>query len=206
MAKSEFDPYPYIEQLRETAEHGKSHPHPDGWGVWLKARNVVYHRETAPIWESHIPAFPRAKIMFAHARKKGKGAPVAIENVHPFVRRGAVFMHNGFVKVDAEGTDGETDSEKLFVNLLRDFDGTLRALENTELTSANFVMYRDGKLYVLRYALKSEDYYSIYLKKESDKIIIATEGDGELVPNRHLCIIDSELNVECRQVFPDTPR
>ncbi len=206
MAKDAFEPEPYIRELEMMALNGNHAPHPDGWGIWLRGRGELYHRDTRPVWESEIPEFPRAKVILVHARKRGTGAPISVENVHPFVRNGAVFMHNGLVRVDAEGACGGTDSERLFIALLRDFEGTLGALRGMEVTAANFVMYRDNRLYIFRYATKELDYYTLYIRREHGRVIVSTEGDGMPVENGALCIIDPELNVECERVFRDIPR
>ncbi len=204
-----FDPAPYLEYLKEMAEHGMRARHGDGWGLWARGEYDIHHRETVPIWNSKIPQFPEVKILFAHARKKGeKGAKVAIENVHPFVHRGSVFMHNGFVDISNPHAPGETDSESFFINIVeRELESAISTLSSLNVVAMNFVMYHQGKIWVMRYARKLEDYYTIYLSSSDGRIIISTEGDGKLLPNDHIAIIDpATLDVEYRPVFQDRSR
>jgi glutamine amidotransferase len=202
--------------LKNMAKNGMRAEHGDGWGLWALAESgiEVYHRETKAIWKSNISGFPEFRILFAHARKRGnRGAKVAIENTHPFLYRGAVFMHNGFININSDEscmqcTAGGTDSERFFVKIMQDgLESAIAGLRDIEVSAANFVMYLDGKVYVMRYARESEDYYSIYMDVRKDLIVLATEGPGEKLPNYHVAVIDAEtFEIEYRRVFQDTFR
>ena len=202
-----FNPKLYVEKLENIARYGRSSPHGDGWGLWIKSGHGEYlYHETSPIWERNVQNFPDAEIMFLHARKRGKnGAEKSLLNTHPFIRKDSVFMHNGFVEITHPGTTGDTDSEKMFLSILElGIWNFLVEVRNHKYSSINFVMYHSGKIYVLRSAKRSVDYYSIYIDKKTDKIVISTEGNGKLIENHTLTIIDENFNIEYRQAFPDT--
>ncbi len=200
----EFDPAPYIRQLENMAKNGRRAPHGDGWGIWIKNGEMEYlHKETVPIWERTVGNFPKAKILFVHARKRGEGAKIAIENTHPFMSHDSVFMHNGLVKIEHESCTGDTDSEKFFMHIIhRGLWNVLCEIEKYEFSSVNSILYQDGKVFAIRYAKENEDYYTIFLKKEGDKIILSTEGEGEEIENKKVAVIHSNLNVE---VLPFCP-
>ncbi len=198
MGKEDFDPKPFIEELSNMAKNGKRAPHGDGWGIWLKNDEMEYlHKETVPIWEREVENFPKAKVLFVHARKRGKGAKIAIENTHPFMSHDSVFMHNGIIDIEHESCTGDTDSEKLFMHMIhRGFWNVLCEIEKYEFSSVNSVLYQDGKLYAVRYAKKLEDYYTLFVRKEPGRVIVATEGDGEEIENKKVAVIHPDLRVE----------
>ena len=205
VARERFEPAQYIDELEKMAKTGLHAEHGDGWGLWLKSGKEEYiHKETVPIWSRKTKDFPCANILFAHARKRGKGAKIALENTHPFLSKGAVFIHNGLINISHEESCGETDSESLFMNIIhRGLWNVLCDIEKYEFTSINSVLYMDGKIYVIRYARKAEDYYSIYLRREKEQVIISTEGGGELIKNKSVVVIDEGLHVEEFPFCPD---
>ncbi len=192
VSEEEFDPAPYVEEVERMAREGKRPQHKDGWGIWIKNGKAEYlHKETLPIWERKVRNFPRANILFVHARKRGNGARVALENTHPFVSNGAVFMHNGTIDISHEESCGETDSEKFFMNILhRGLWNVLCEIEKYSFKSVNSVLYLNGKVYGIRYAKAMEDYYSLYLRREDGRIVLSTEGPGEEVKNKSVVSID----------------
>ena len=210
IGQEEFKVENYIDILEYMAKNGKRSPHKDGWGIWIKNRRGEYiHKETTPIWERKIEDFPKAKILFAHARKKGSGASIGLTNTHPFIRDGAVFMHNGVAVVEHPDVLGDTDSEKLFMHLIEgDVIQKLRELSSSKFSSMNSVLYRDGEIYVIKYARKLLDYYTIFIEQREDRIIISTEnlGCGEEIPNKTVLKITPYLNVEYLPIFPDRDR
>ncbi len=209
LSTREFDPEIYLKELELQAKEGKKSPHGDGWGVWLKNEYELIHRETSPIWKREVK-FPRAKILLAHARKRGKnGARIALENTHPFIRDSSVFMHNGIVEIDRHlYARGETDSESYFLHLLDlgIVDGVRYIAENYKYTSLNAVLYHRGKLYVIRVTPEGDDYHTIYLRRENSRIIVSTEGMGELMPNGKIAEITPNLRIRYMDIFQDKRR
>ena len=210
IGQNEFEVERYIDMLEYMAKNGKRAPHKDGWGVWIKnSRGEFIHKETLPIWERKIREFPKAKILFAHARKKGSGASIGLTNTHPFIRDDAVFMHNGVAVVEHPDVLGDTDSEKLFMHLIEgDVIQKLQELSKTDFSSMNSVLYRHGEIYVIRFARKLLDYYTIFVKKLEDRIIISTEnpGGGEEMKNETVVKIKPDLEIEYHPIFPDRDR
>ncbi len=210
ISRNEFAVEEYVDILEKMARYGKKSPHEDGWGIWIKnSKGEILHKETLPIWERKIRVFPPARILFVHARKRGSGASISLTNTHPFVRDDAVFMHNGVVVIEHSDVLGNTDSEKLFMHLISgDVVQTLRQLSEIEFSSMNSVLYRHGDIYVIRFARKNLDYYTIFVEKRKDKIIISTEnlGYGEEMKNEYVIKITSELKTEYLPIFPDKSR
>ncbi len=210
VSTEEFEVESYIDILEHMAKSGRRAPHKDGWGVWIKnSHGEFIHKETLPIWERKIKKFPKAKILFAHARKKGSGASIGLTNTHPFIRDDAVFMHNGVAVVEHPDVLGDTDSEKLFMNLIEgDLIQKIRELSTTDFSSMNSVLYRHGEIYVIRFARKSINYYTIFVEHYNNKIIISTEniGRGEEMNNETVLKIMPDLKVEYLPIFPDRDR
>ncbi len=206
VSKDYFDPGKYVDYLENMAKKGKRAEHGDGWGIWVKSGSDEFlHKETVPVWERKIKNFPRGNVAFIHARKRGEnGAKIAIENTHPFTSHGSVFMHNGFINITHEESCGDTDSESLFMNIIhRGLWNVLCEIEKYDFSSINSVLYTDGKIYVIRYAKKLEDYYSIFIDRTDDRIVISTEGDGVPVNNKSVVVIDDDLNIEELPFCPD---
>lgn len=205
VSREPFDPSPYIQEVEKMARYGRRAEHGDGWGVWIKNDEYQYlHKETLPIWKRTVQNFPEAKILFVHARKKGRGAEIALENTHPFLSKGAVFMHNGLIEISHEESCGETDSERLFMNILhRGLWNVLCEIEKYEFTSVNSVLYNRGKIYAIRYAKKDEDYYTLYIRREGDRVVISTEGPGEEIENGTVLSMDEDGHFEVLPFCPN---
>jgi len=205
ISTKEFDPEPYLQELKRQAKEGRKSPHRDGWGLWLKNHREIIYKDTMPIWE-RIIRFPRARLLMAHARKRGKrGAKIALENTHPFIHGSVVFMHNGMVEIERHlYSKGDTDSESYFLHLLDlgILDGVRYIAQNYRYTSLNSVLYKNGKLYVIRVTPEGDDYHTIFLRRENERIVISTEGDGELLPNKKMVIITQDLKIHYRNIFP----
>ncbi len=200
----------YFNFLKKQALEGKRAPHRDGFGYWILSKNGEhYYRTTLPAW-NFKGALPKGHVAFFHARKRGKtGAPVEIDNVHPFIRRGSVFMHNGTLHIHKHPRAvGDTDTESFFLTLLDHGieEGLKSIVENEEFTSLNFVMYRGEDLYIFRLAIKAESYYSIFIKENSSEIVISTEEMGagfRKMRNGEMLIISKDLKVDSYCIFPD---
>ncbi len=113
----------------------RSHPH--GWGIAAFHRQQIeWARGVLPATE--CPDFAKAasqvcsETIFAHVRKASRGS-INLQNTHPFVDRGWMFMHNGTLTAfndlqpqllaeipshDRERIMGQTDSECMFHWLL----------------------------------------------------------------------------------------
>ncbi len=200
----------YVEWVKGQARKGKRSPHPDGFGYWIKGDGEYHLRTTAPAWEVDI-SVPRGRVAFIHARKAGEeGAPVSLNNVHPFIIGKNVFMHNGLVRMPRHpAAVGGTDTESYFLTLLdMGVEEGLRHIgERYDFVSLNFVMWKDGKFMIFRAAREREDYFTLWVKQE-DTIVVSTEkGEGEWneVPNGELWVL-TEKGFETRCIFPDMCR
>ena len=202
---------PYLEMLKEQARNGKRNPHPDGFGYWILGDKEWYYRSASPVWE-FVGSLPKGRVAMLHARKRGnRGAPVSITNVHPFLCKNSVFMHNGFIDIPPrDDACGATDSESFFLTLLEMGieEGVKDVIKRFPIVSANFVMWHQGRMIIFRYARKMEDYFTIWFKK-GETLVISTEGGGEgwvEVKNGEMWIIDKNLEFEIRCIFPEMCR
>ncbi len=203
ISKNNTDFKKYFKFLLMQAKNGKRSPHPDGFGYWIKSENGEYlYKSTSPIWDNEIK-LPLGIIGFFHARKRGEaGAEVNLVNVHPFVRDGAVFMHNGLLDIPRNpAAIGNTDTESFFIELLDKgpIDGVKDMIEKYDFKSLNFVMYYRDVLYVFRGAKTLQGYFTIFIKMEEDKIVISTEKDDDSwieVRNGEMWLIDQGLHSE----------
>ena len=211
ISKDDIPLQPYFSFLLMQAKKGKRAPHPDGFGFWIKSDGEYIYKSTLPIWENNI-SVSHGKIGFFHARKRGEsGAKVDIRNVHPFIHSG-VFMHNGILSIPKHPKAiGDTDTESFFLTLLEYGikEGIEKVIANYKFKSLNFVMYYKEKIYVLRLARELQDYFTIFLKRERNKIIISTEKDErewEEIGNGELWVINPGLQIEKFCVYQDICR
>lgn len=213
ISKEDINLRDYLNFLKKQAEEGKRAPHRDGFGYWiLSEKGEYYYRTTIPAWEFE-GTLPKGHIAFFHARKRGKtGAPVGLLNVHPFIHRDTVFMHNGILSVEKHPRAlGDTDTESFFLTLL-DIgieEGLKHIVENEKFTSLNFVMYKEGKIHIFRLASKLQDYFTIFLREDENKIVISTEKmdvNWREVQNGEMITILENLKIRSNCVFPDMCR
>jgi glutamine amidotransferase len=227
---------------------------PDGWGVaWFNGREWRLFKEPLALHESRrarsIARSVRGLIIISHVRFATHGGR-SVVNTHPWLYRSFVFAHNGYldrerllrlVKQEYRDFKGETDSEVLFHFLVqealgsRDFvEGVKRTVgriieEGVDYNSLNFIASDGVKLYALRYARRSLDYYTLYylersrealhLDKLSSKtaqlirmklargeraVLVAseplTEEGWREIPNKHLLIVNEDLSVELLKI------
>ena len=116
--------------------------HRDGWGVAKFDGAWELERSTLPAHASPrfalLGAEPSGDVTLAHIRWASVGAAKDMNNQHPFVGNGWVFMHNGTLenfdasraKLEAEiapefriGLKGTTDSERCFALFLTFLQG-----------------------------------------------------------------------------------
>jgi glutamine amidotransferase len=209
IARENMEMRKYLEFLKRQASNGKRSPHGDGFGYWILGDSEYFYHSTTPVWKHTIP-IPNGRIAFLHARKRGKtGAPIEINNVHPFIYQGSVFMHNGIVDMPRHPkASGTTDTESYFLTLLD--MGIERGLKYIakyhEFSSLNFVMYKNEEIHIFRLANKLPDYFTIFIKESEKHILISTESDGSEwreVKNGELIRISNELNIHSNCIFPD---
>jgi len=210
ISKQDINLDPYLALLKNQARKGKRSPHKDGFGFWiLSTKGEYYYKSTLPAWD-FLGSLPSGYVAFFHARKRGlKGAPVNLSNVHPFLRDGHTFMHNGLVNIDWHPRSiGMTDTESFFLTLLeKGLEKGLRYVrENFSFRSLNFVMWDGKNVIVFRLAKSMKSYFTVFMKKVDDRVIISTEGDESWykIRNGEMIIIHNDLSFETHCIFPDT--
>jgi len=240
--------------MAETSMADLSRLNPHGWGVaWFDGRGWGLVKEPRPLRESgkarSIARVVRGLIIISHVRFATVGSE-SVENTHPWLYRGVVFAHNGSLDRERltrllnpgyEDLEGETDSEVLHHLIVQeavnagDFvEGVKKAVNkiNEELidyTSLNFIASDGRKLYALRYARTSPDYYTLHylerprkalnleklspntaqlirmkLARGEKAILIASEPltkEGWLeIPNKHLLIVNEDLTIKSLKI------
>lgn len=183
-------------------------PHGDGWGfAWRQEGEMRLVKKGKPAftdpefgdWASRI----KSDLLIAHARKASLPQTVCDNNSHPFRRGEVLFAHNGDIRFPQEG---EVDS-KLFLDWLeerwdRSEEGLASLLKQARtsfsFTSLTFLMTTGDKLYALREVRDREKYlkyYTLYLKQEPGKVVLASEplddGEWNLVENSQLLVVEA---------------
>ncbi len=174
-----------------------AHRNADGWGIgW-------YQNDFSKVYKQGISALQRgsryvamtnrvkSKIFISHVRNKGKGAPAARENSHPFWHENWIFAHNGSVDrewllsslkdVYRKAIQGGTDSEAYFYHVLQNIersqgdvvDGVGQAVAlvvKREHKGLNFLLSDGHGLYAFRYSDSPCDGYSLFqIRRDSGK-------------------------------------
>ena len=188
----------YIKEFVNIARYGLSakcglRPHGDGFGVaWVTARGVGIYKSLNPIWEESIPVFP-SLVTLIHARKSSAGR-IEIGNTHPFLINNIILAHNGTIYAFKRNPIkyepmGKTDSEKFLSILAEIFDSygdllkaVLEAIMNVELATALNIFsisLTQRRVIVVnlfyRVPKNCQLYYTLWLKREGDEIIISSE-------------------------------
>ncbi|ABN69781.1 glutamine amidotransferase, class-II [Staphylothermus marinus F1] len=232
---------------------------PEGWGIaWFNGEEWRIYKEPRALYSSGeaerlIEKVVRGKIIVSHVRLASAGR-VRRENTHPWLYRGWVFAHNGTIHGrrrllrllhrEYQDLEGDTDSEALFHLIIQETENMgdpIKGIRSTikkiidkgiSFSSLNFIASDGRKLYALRYATTSLDYYTLYyLERPREKlelrklsretrqlilmkllhgekaVIVASEKISEepywkLIPNKHLLVIDRDLNTETIPTYP----
>ncbi len=164
--------------------------HPDGWGVaylqkgtWkiVKSTQAIYH-------DRKINSLRKvtSSVVLIHARGMDS-CGVSLRNTHPFHEGKFVFCHNGLIsgKINYDKKykpKGETDSERLFYNILTNFDiknpaRSVRTtlLQFTKLTGTNIILASPQQTIVAVRENNYPIYFTMHIGKSKDAIIISSE-------------------------------
>jgi predicted glutamine amidotransferase len=171
----------------------QSEDHDSGWGM------SVYRRADGD--SPQCMRFPKAahadldfraatdahgRIFNVHVRRATIGG-LSVENTHPFCLGNYSFSHNGTVfeasLLDGRGMfnpAGETDSERLFNFLMRDFDPgdvvaslrrcMARTIERSPFSGLNFLFSDGEKLYAYRLGL-----FELHWVARTGQLLVASE-------------------------------
>jgi glutamine amidotransferase len=178
----------------------QSEEHDSGWGM------AVYSRADGA--SPQCMRFPQAayadldfraatdshgRIFNVHVRRATMGG-LTSENTHPFCLGNYSFSHNGtvlnFARLDGPGTRepaGETDSERLFNFLMRDFDpgdvimslrrSIVRTIDLGPFSGLNFLFSDGEKLYAYRLGI-----FELHWLARPGQLLVASE---QLTENEH---------------------
>ena len=240
----------YSSPISSFVELSRYNPH--GWGVaWFNGNEWCLFKEAKALYESLkakkvISKSVRGKIIISHVRFATTGSVKKV-NTHPWIYKNWVFAHNGsisklglekLIRSEYRDFEGGTDSERLFHFMLQEIEDTDDVIEGIgnaiskilkygiNFSSLNCLFSNGDKLYALRYAKASPNYYTLYyierpcedvelsrlskqtrqliqmkLLRNEKAIIIASEPMSDepvwrRVLNKHLLIVDKNLNIE----------
>lgn len=209
-------------ELKEFFKHGELNPH--GWGIasWDDNGSVSLVKEPLNSTGSEkvsslLSSGFTCRGMFAHIRRATVGH-TEYENTHPFIGKDAngrqwTLVHNGtiFESDDllpyADVQEGETDSERLFMYILDQYDGVTEENERFELMESiverlsagnklNLLIFDGENLYIHK-----NEAGTMFRKICNGYVYFATKpldsGDWEEVPiNRLLIYRDGKLIYE----------
>lgn len=219
--------------------------HRDGWGIAGTLLSNLAHIGRSPIDASQDPEYARAvqrsevvpgdHFILSHVRDASQGS-VRLDNSHPFIHHGWAFAHNGTIHGIEAPRDlkpqGDTDSERLFLHILHDYERTgdmgrtlrhilPRIAEQYSHSSLTFLLTDGRTLYAMRrvgpdpaecgtrecqleyYALGWGKYKGADLVTQEPQLFAGIEHWNE-VPDGHLLIIPRVGNVRTVPVF-DAP-
>lgn len=212
-------------ELKEFFKHGELNPH--GWGIasWNEDGSVRLDKEplnscaSAKISELLSNGFS-CRGMFAHVRRATIGH-MSYENTHPFtgtdpngrvwtlVHNGTIFESDELIPYE-DVQKGETDSERLFLYILDQYDGVTEESERFELMDSivsrlsegnklNLLIFDGENLYVHK-----NEAGTMYRKTGGGNVYFSTkpldDGIWEEVPiNRLLIYRDG------KQIYEGTP-
>ena len=184
----------------------------DGFGLgWYHNTTPMRYRETVPIWnDANLPALTQTlkqALWIANIRSATPGQGSGIDNTHPFQSDNILFVHNGLIRdfdrfkaeiinqLDASESSqihGDTDSEYLFILLLRHLAGDIhnitawknfieqcQSLFHETETLLNFIISDGQSLAAIRYAIHAQAPSLYYLDNGDsfpDSVVIASEA------------------------------
>jgi len=164
--------------------------HSDGWGVaYLQKSSWRIVKSTKAIYDDRkINSLRKvtSSVILIHARGMDSGG-VSLRNTHPFHEGRFVFSHNGLIseKINYDRKykpKGETDSERLFYNILTHLDTKNPAksvrntlLQFTKLTGTNIILASPQQTIVAVRENNYPLYFTMHIGKSKDAIIISSE-------------------------------
>ena len=172
----------------------QSEEHDSGWGMALYERvdgaepSCLRFPEAAYAdGEFQRATDGRARIFNVHVRRATLGG-LSEENTHPFVLGNYSFCHNGtviqFPRLEEPGTRpsvGDTDSERLFNFLMRDFDpgdvaGSVRrtltaVIERSPFSGVNFLLSDGERLYAYKLGI-----FDLHWLARPGQLLVASEA------------------------------
>ncbi len=194
---------PFLSHLARFAAHGhlvdrwEKHPggnHPDGWGIAFRQKGdtrLVRSRESASADPSLDAIEGGTDRFLGHVRYADNTETVNAMNSHPFLLRGIALAHNGTVKgrIGKEADSRSVSDTLVFLEHLADrwrdrthaglCEALSRVLGDEDLvgaySAANMLILSGEALFALRKYRKDKDYYTLFLRAESDLIIVASE-------------------------------
>ena len=183
--------------------HSRGHTNPDGWGLgfFRDGEPRMLKHDLPPkgdLSPEQGEGHAASRLLMAHVRRSSR-APRAVQNCHPFTHEGWMFAHNGALfpllekwvrkNVGSAKYEGHTESEAIFRWILINIEkagsveeGIATAVTplivDGQLSSLNFLLARQDRLYAFRFATRSIDYYSLYyLRRPAGGEIAATSRD-----------------------------
>lgn len=184
-SKSEFSIPEQLEKFAAVAKNSKEFQG-HGWGfAHLSGGEWKYYKNVKPIWEDDLSGFGTAKRLIAHARSAFRDEGIAVENNMPFYDDQNIFIFNGELRGVKIKEEGRIGAEKIF-NYIKRFDkgDMLSALEkgtdviskrSSYIRAMNIIIAGKEAAYVSSLFNEDEQYFTMHLKKEADRLTICSE-------------------------------
>lgn len=198
-SEEDFDFSVILEKFALIAKNSKEFQG-HGWGcAYLDSDKWQIYKNIKPVWDDNFNQFGKTKTLIAHARSAFQDKDIRIENNMPFYSGDIIYIFNGElhgVKIQEKGRIG---AEKIFNFILRFNKGNLfealkRGISIIEKKSKyvramNIIMADRKKAYLSSLFNEDNEYFSMYFKKDDDKLIICsdpfTDEDGwQKIENR----------------------
>lgn len=190
----------YLDKFTAICKNSKEYQG-HGWGLaYLNGNDWIHYKNINPIWEDNFSNFPQTNRLIVHARSAFRDKDITIENNMPFYNDKYIFIFNGElhgVKISSEGRIG---AEKIF-NFINRFDNGniieaaekgVKIINNRSkyIRAMNFIITDKDKVILNTQFNEDEDYFSMNLKRDEDKLIICSEpldnSNWEIIPNNTL--------------------
>jgi predicted glutamine amidotransferase len=194
---------PFLSHLARLAAHGhlvdrwERRPggnHPDGWGIAFRQKGetrLLRSGEPASADPSLAGIRESTDRFLGHVRYADNTETVNPGNSHPFLSRGIALAHNGTIRgrIGKEAESRMVSDTLVFLDHLADCwkdrthaglcEALSRLLGDAKLvggySAANMMIGSGEALFALRKYRKDEDYYTLFLRAESDLILVASE-------------------------------
>jgi len=175
----------YLEKFAEASKNSKEFQG-HGWGcAYLQNESWCYYKNVKPIWEDDLNQFGFSNRLIVHARSAFRDEGIEVENNMPFYDDKYIFIFNGELRGVKIKEEGRIGAEKIF-NYIKRFDksdpremlakGTDLIIKRSNYIRAmNIILSGKDASYIYSYFNEDPEYFTLYLKQETDLVIVCSE-------------------------------
>jgi glutamine amidotransferase len=151
----------------------------------LQNDSWCYYKNVKPIWEDDLTQFGFTNRLIVHARSAFRDEGIEVENNMPFYDDKYIFIFNGELRGVKIKEEGRIGAEKIF-NYIKRFDksdpgemlakGTDLIIKRSNYIRAmNIILSGKDASYIYSYFNEDPEYFTLYLKQETDLVIVCSE-------------------------------